>query len=81
MDSTNLTAAPEKPAPLVVRGASTAGIHRAREAVRAFAARLHPPPDPAVTDTLPWSCVNSSPTHCATAAVSTRFSSPPTSTH
>ncbi|MEU0086200.1 ATP-binding protein [Streptomyces sp. NPDC006274] len=52
MDSTGTTPVPVTPAPTVVRGASAAGIHRAREAARAFTARLHPPPDQALTDTL-----------------------------
>ncbi|MGW0778527.1 ATP-binding protein [Streptomyces sp. NPDC002835] len=52
MDSTDTTPAPETPAPTMVRGAGAAGIRRAREAARAFTARLHPPADQALTDTL-----------------------------
>ncbi|MGW7287340.1 hypothetical protein ACWGH4_17800 [Streptomyces sp. NPDC054847] len=81
MDSTNSTAAPGTSAPTVVCGASAAGVHQAREAVRAFTAGLHPPPDQAVTDTLALVVCELVTTHCATAEASTRCDSPPIPTH
>ncbi|MFI8993067.1 ATP-binding protein [Streptomyces sp. NPDC053542] len=52
MKSTKVTARPPAPAPTTLRGDSAAGVQRARQATRAFADSLTPPPDPATADTL-----------------------------
>ncbi|MFF1595254.1 ATP-binding protein [Streptomyces sp. NPDC058286] len=51
MNDTKITSTPT-PVPTVVRGDSTAGIRRTREATRAFTDNLVPAADPAMADTL-----------------------------
>ena len=52
MNSTTISITSTPPAPTVVQGDSAAGIGRARQAARAFTARLNPAPDHDMTHTL-----------------------------